>query len=753
MAPTSAAGIEGEVQSQYHHFVPRFILNNFSHPFKHPQAAGRRKQRKWEWDEGKFIHKGDKMLNTVTMSDSPPSVKEAPVKYSLGVTDMYRNLNQAGHLQHKLEEELSKLESRAGEIYHKVKKAFDNKEPGLWLTRDERDKLRKFLFIMKYRGPTFYHRYNHESIDSYFCDDKVAMRKYMEERGFSKPLDVWYHNMDTILNLSHDLEGTWQLKLTESIYPTDARWYIQHTEMMYLAICTPKSAKDEFILTSQCFNVYEGPQNFDLNLETGEIQPGSWTNYHEFAPVSERLIFILRSSLLPLPEEDAHTEIKAQRERFRKQAASRHADPGSSLEDLLVTKAQNSYSQIVDGRAEFAPGEDGSKRRHHKFLFTFFPIDSIHVNKINSFFFENIKLDSTIVYRSKKAFTKTLEWYITLPVEGRFNVKFIPKSQFNERLRPLQRLHALLQDLGVTDQELVWKELAAPEEYKDRDYRLEKTFQALYTRNEVLSRTFLEGNGPGSENTNKSPFIQLYMSLGGTAKLWAYDDDQCYRMKNLRIKIDVWSKGVAEDIRHRNREILGNSYMSLPSQRVWLYLQLWNTTRCHDDKQQPSRHGFDEDNCPENLLARSRHLFTSDRSFNIVMYAAHLKFWTRAANPGVTLDSCSRITLDEVGHDLLQKIKLIAFQPTLAWTIRTCGIPEIEALAGISREIIHGTNFGRLSGGWSPFFTEEENLELCVRFLVREGWESVMGIESRSPASGELKALFFDLVYPTDADE
>jgi hypothetical protein len=52
-----------------------------------------------------------------------------------------------------VEQELSKLESQTAVILQKVKKAHENGDAGICLTRVERNKLRKFLFIMKYRGP------------------------------------------------------------------------------------------------------------------------------------------------------------------------------------------------------------------------------------------------------------------------------------------------------------------------------------------------------------------------------------------------------------------------------------------------------------------------------------------------------------------------------------------------------------------------------------------------------------------------
>lgn len=48
-------------------------------------------------------------------------------------------------------------------------------------------------------------------------------------------------------------------------------------------------------------------------------------------------------------------------------------------------------------------------------------------------------------------------------------------------------------------------------------------------------------------------------------------------MWNLRIKIDVWSAGIDESIRERNRLLLIEMYLQLPRRRVWLYLKQWRS--------------------------------------------------------------------------------------------------------------------------------------------------------------------------------
>lgn len=49
--------------------------------------------------------------------------------------------------------------------------------------------------------------------------------------------------------------------------------------------------------------------------------------------------------------------------------------------------------------------------------------------------------------------------------------------------------------------------------------------------------------------------------------------EQAGPMWKLRVKIDVWSKGLDESLRQRNRELLIEAYLRLPLHRVWLFLK------------------------------------------------------------------------------------------------------------------------------------------------------------------------------------
>ena len=136
---------------QYHHIIPRFLLKNFAYSFKpsaeHVKDSKRRNQRR---NKDRF-YPGDLMLNMIKFDGSTAGIVESPVAKTLGIVDMYRDL---GHdvAPNRLEEKPSKLESRVGIVIAKIRRTFEAGDKDVWITRSERDVLRNFLFIMKYRG-------------------------------------------------------------------------------------------------------------------------------------------------------------------------------------------------------------------------------------------------------------------------------------------------------------------------------------------------------------------------------------------------------------------------------------------------------------------------------------------------------------------------------------------------------------------------------------------------------------------------
>ena len=276
----------------------------------------------------------------------------------------------------------------------------------------------------------------------------------MEEKGLKRPIDIWFQGLKTIMNLKMEANN-WERELVDNMYLEDAKWFFMHTEMMYMSIVTPADPGAEFILTDNSYNIFEGPNMVDVDPFTGQATETEWASLHEFAPLSPKLMIVLRSFLLPVPEEDSDPAKRMWREEQRKTAGVDHFE--SSLADLPITKPRNSYSEVVDGRVRLLPGEDGARRKTDKFCFQFFPISTDHVNKINYILFDNAYACTNIVFYSQNPFDETLEWYMT-------NTDMLSKAagigSAEERRKFLKGLAALMQSLGST-KEPRWAENTA----------------------------------------------------------------------------------------------------------------------------------------------------------------------------------------------------------------------------------------------------------------------------------------------------
>ncbi|KAI1823846.1 hypothetical protein F4861DRAFT_299324 [Xylaria intraflava] len=441
---------------EYQHFVPQFMLRNFAHKYVESKKSDNDKRKNANKGKKKDkIYRGEFVVNNVNLRADPIVIEETKVSRILGNYDMYQDTAQPTAEQRQIEAILCQLEGHVGTIFRKIIKAFEAGGPSVWVNRDERNAIRKFLFILKYRGTTFHRRFHHESVEKYDSNDKSSLQKYMEENNMKRPLDVWFQGLKTIVNLKMDKDN-WEQELLEKMYPQDAMWFISHTEKMYMAICTPSEARSEFVLTDNSYNIFEGPNTFARNPVTGQMEDSGWTNFHEFAPLSPKLMIILRSYILPVPEEDANPRMREAREASRKQAVDDYygAPRESLLADLPINKPRNSYSEIVDGRVQLLPGEDGIRRKKDKFCFSFFPIGREHVNKINHILLDNAFRCTSIVFGSRDVFFETLEWYMTYPC---LLGKVITGDSEDERRKLLVNLAALMKSLGST-KEPVWIE-------------------------------------------------------------------------------------------------------------------------------------------------------------------------------------------------------------------------------------------------------------------------------------------------------
>ncbi|KAJ8104740.1 hypothetical protein ONZ43_g7706 [Nemania bipapillata] len=607
---------------EYQHFVPQFMLRNFAHKYSGPQRTKKGKKNKKD-----TLFRGELVVNNVNLRSDPIVIEETKVARILGQYDMYEDTAQRTAPQREIETMLGKLEGHVSTILRKIVKAFEAGDPSVWVTREERNSIRKFLFILKYRGSSFHQRFHHDSTDNYDKNDKSILQTYMEKNNLKRPIDVWFHGLKTIMELKMDTEN-WKRELIDNMYQEDAMWFLMHSEMMYMAICTPSEAEAEFILTDNSYNVFEGPNQYTQDPVSGKFTDSGWMSFHEFAPLSPKLMIVLRSNLLPVPEEDKSPRIKAWRDARRKEAVDDWFGTSyeSMLADLPIHKARNNYSKVVDGQVQSLPGEDGTPLKSHKFCFSFFPVGTEHVNKINHILFDNAYRGTNIVFSSKQIFSRTLEWYLTCaPTLG----KKVSADSGEARRKLLVNLGALSKSLGST-KEPVWAESPAEE-----ILGFEKMTGVMRSLQRGMADWMLTTKKELEESPEQPSGLKYaYILLGGSDKTVFEDMNEAKLMLKRRIKIDVRSKGMPEMVRGRIREELIDEYLKYPSRRVLFFVTrvrlmvLW-----HNDNEYSVREVATQTEEPEDIIAQTLHDKMTTEKLNRLMYKTAMNDIDRLQDP------------------------------------------------------------------------------------------------------------------------
>ncbi|KAG6286256.1 hypothetical protein E4U46_005069 [Claviceps purpurea] len=727
------------VPKQY--FVPRFLLENYSHPFRprgKEEAAHLASQTRnaSPRGNGKKMRRGESVVNHVDMSTEVAFVTEKPVGSVFGRFNMYQKAGISNKEQTRIEHKFNRLESDASAIFRRMLTALTANRRGLWLTREERNQVRKFLFVMKYRGPTSFGRYCHETMETYNAEDKEQLAMYMREKGFSRPIDVWMDNLEKLIDVKMDAEMDWIQQLPTRMYPTDAYWAITHCQSSYMTLCTPSARDAEFIVPDNCYSIAEGPHEAPMDATSGKRAIQKWTSLHEFGPISPRLLIVLRSALFPCPQEDgADADVRATRELLQScQEAMLGPLSETLLADLPVSKASNNYSKVVDGVLRAIPGAAGAPSRGHSFFFNFFPLENAHVDRINGVFLDNASSCNSLVFHTEAAFRRSLEWYMD-------DCEYFPKtfastttaasaapSDLQQRAC-LRKFGGLLAQLG--SEKRFYQEDVLPTVSTQAD-EIRSLLEALRQDLPSLLRYVPDGD-------DASPFMQVYHILGGSKETLQEDLIQSARMLKLRIKIDVWSRGVDEQLRHSNREYLDQQYLMLPRRRLWLYLKrrrLSEDMEHHKESQRPVDLHTSVLDAPEDVVARAWRV-AKPGSLNHLMYWAAGNSLLKSRPPG--FDPWARIgSLGHRGIQHLAMVQAFAFSRIL----------KIEQFCSV---IAPGA---RLAATWQDFgsllamFTTDQMTEMAIRLVVEPVFKSLLSGDLEEDLLNALAEVFFKLLCP-----
>jgi len=243
-------------------------------------------------------------------------------------------------------------------------------------------------------------------------------------------------------------------------------------------------------------------------------------------------------------------------------------------------------------------------------------------------------------------------------------------------------------------------------------------------------------------------YMQIYENLGGSEESIVGDMTQTALMWKLRVKIDVWSRGLDESLRQRNRELLIEAYLRLPPRRVWHFVKhirfafLSKKPRlgAEDESYDPSDPLVQG---PEDTIAQACHIIRPEKVAQL-MYKATINDSKMKQRPGLNL--WADMSLDLNGLKQIMALKMFAFDGP--GSIHDCGVYEIEQLAQNKRlKILQGGRSYQELG--NLILEEDEKIELLTRIMVRSRFMEVLNGKLEKGLLEQLKNVFFEVVYPT----
>ncbi|KAG6315288.1 hypothetical protein E4U22_007977 [Claviceps purpurea] len=731
---------------EYQQFMPRFLLENFSHSFRiYEESEGICKD-----DEaarlaslkrigslrrnGKKMRRGESIVNRVDMSSEFAPITKTPVGCDCGRFRISQRPGISNKEQNRIENKFIHLESEASVIFRRMLTALAENSSGLWLTREERNLVRKFMFVMKYRGPDNFKRYCHATMTTYEAEDKEHLAMYMKEHGFLRPIDVWLDNLDKLIDVKMDAEMNWIQQLPTRMYPTDAYWAITHYQSSYMSLCTSSSYDAEFLVTDNCYSIAEGPRQFLWDATSGKLTNKQWASLHEFGLISPRLVIVLRSCQFPCREDGEDAKYKAARDLWQSWEKDRF-EPISHprLADPPIFKASNNYFDLANDVFRVVPELVEKRSRGDPFFFNFFPLESGHVDCINGVFLDNASSCSSLLFHSEAALRRSLNTYVS-------SCSYFPNRVVSTStpavavatITPaevqracLDKMTALLAQIG-SEKRLCWEDISA-----------------MASTDEEESQCMLEALRQGlpyylrhiSGGDDASPFVQVYQMLGGSNERLPDDMDHLTRM----LKFDVWSCDHDDGIRQCNREFFTEHYLTLLQRRLWLYLKLRRLPDLayHNREQHHVNFFKSEANAPEDVVARARQVIKPDR-LNQMMHWAASNSMLKARPPG--FDPWARIvSSDYRGVRQLEMLQEFTFSRIL----------KIEQFCSFVAAGIHPAPESKdYSPSLLSWFTAEQMAEMAMRLAVEPFFKSLLRGDLEEGDLDALAKVFFELLYP-----
>ncbi|KAG0247690.1 hypothetical protein BG011_001061 [Mortierella polycephala] len=282
-------------QTQFHHYIPRFILKTFADNFSlsntefitdasGPDLSGFKLGKPSKLRRKERPRYDINVYRVESHTTDPTDVSRA-----YGVKDMYRDVTEADCM--KFEKLLAKHECTSAAFIRQIW----NEEEDLSLTRTQLGDMKKFLVVMMYRSE---HRRSQYFNQRFSFITEISVKKHMAHNKFPNAQTVWFENLKWIIEASvEDIVKEYQKAImarAESERPaallSPYQGPIHASELedfgclmtQTIACIWQAEAGSEFILSQGCFGAWEGGT-------------GIW--FHNFFIVSPRFAIVLVNRL------------------------------------------------------------------------------------------------------------------------------------------------------------------------------------------------------------------------------------------------------------------------------------------------------------------------------------------------------------------------------------------------------------------------------------------------------------------------
>ncbi|PNP51351.1 hypothetical protein THARTR1_08001 [Trichoderma harzianum] len=617
---------------RHQQFIPQFLLTNFAHKYAAPDSLDTEKGKKSNAKAG--MYSGEPAVNTVHVSGRV-SLEECPVRRPCGMEDTYEDTENLLKDHDNIAKKFAATESTASFIYRKIIKTYKNGKDNICLTRKENDFLRKFIFLLTLHSEKHHQKYNINSIQDYIGDDRSWLQEYMEAYGIAKPIDVWLQSLEVLIDLEIDPDGAWVEFIKEAIYFPIADTFIDHMKKMYMAICTPDDRVEEFILTDNCCNATEGMLPAYLT-EHMISHLGLAPCFHRFAPISPKLMIVLRYNHLPeqLGLDPVATVQRQTQQKTRVEAGSGNGTR-SMLEDLPIRKAKITPMEEVNG--ELVPRVGGNRKLYEcdNFYFTIFKLSTEHVRIINGLLINLAFYGSRIIFFRRKAFMGLMTWYLAEPCT-------VGKTLAEKRgAQQLGYIRDLFQFMRREGREISLEWTFGPNEDGDPDQ--------AHIQNVAITN-YLEDTNRGYDGSGLD-HDTLYQKLGGTNETVKSDTAAALIMFDtwiMSVDLNYGSPDYETTCRKKLERLLAG-YQGQTSTRFWGFLKKMRLARVVATKVRHSVPGVallfePESQGPEDMLAYA-HSTVTDKELNVAMYKAFNKSIVEVRGAGNGLETMGQFDL------------------------------------------------------------------------------------------------------------